>query len=62
MRYNLDYSFIWNHLFECVILGFIGLIVFDVYNRYYRVTWSTEDQDSQIVEKYIKLQRMRKNK
>ena len=62
MRYNLDYSYIGNHLFEVLLLCIMIFIINDIYVRYFKKTISTDEYDSQLIPKYVKLQRIRKQK
>ena len=59
MRYNIDYSFIVNHLFELTILGLLGVFALDFYGRFIKITKSTDEFDSTLVERYVILEKLR---
>lgn len=58
MRYNLDYSFIYNNLQEITIFVFLVVVTYDCYNRWFRVRRDLEIDN--MMERYIHLQMLRK--
>ena len=59
MRYDIDYTWAIDHLFEFVVLMLLFAFIVDFYGRYYKIQKSTDEFDSSLYLRYATLKRMR---